>query len=197
MINRFMRHVLFRQNAITPRNALAALLGAVVLASSPVWSQSYPAKPVRVIVPFAPGGGTDGIARLFTQKLSELWGQQAIVENRAGAGGNIGTAVVAKSPADGYTMLFTPSGLAISSAIYKKLPFDPMTDFTAISLTVQSHLALVVAVKSPVTSVQELIGRAKANPGKFNYGSSGIGAPSHLMAEFLKLSAGLDMVHIP
>lgn len=185
------------------RSARSALYAAMMFTAASLalplaaWSQAYPLKPVRIVVPFAPGGGTDHTARAFAQKYSEVWKHQAIVDNRPGAGGNLGADVVAKAAPDGYTLLFTPGGIAVSASLYRKLSFDPRKDFAPATQVASTHMILVTSPKLPAASVKEVIALAKAQPGKFNFGSSGIGAPSHLMGEVFKSSAGLDIVHIP
>ncbi|MFM9967851.1 MAG: Bug family tripartite tricarboxylate transporter substrate binding protein [Burkholderiales bacterium] len=160
-------------------------------------AQNYPNKPVRIIVPFPAGGSVDTLARFFGQKLSEAWRQPAIVENRAGAGGNIGVEVVAKSSPDGHTILMTIQGLAISATLYRRLPFDPIKDLIPVVQLTSSNQALVVPTQFPAKTVKELIAMARAQPGKLNYASSGPGAPNHLFGEILKSLAGIDVAHIP
>lgn len=159
---------------------------------------AFPNRPVRLVVPYAPGGPTDGIGRLLAQKLSALWSQQVLVDNRPGANANIGAEAVARSPADGYTVLMgTGSTHGINPAIYPRLPFDPVKDFVPIVQLTDSTLYLAVAPGFPARTVSELIAYAKANPGKLNYGSVGIGSAHHLAGEMLKLRAGIDMAHVP
>jgi tripartite-type tricarboxylate transporter receptor subunit TctC len=161
------------------------------------FAQNYPNRTVRIVVPFAPGGGVDVLARIVGTKLSELTRQPVVVDHRPGAGGNLGADVVAKSPPDGYTILLAVSGLAVGPALYRTLPFDPVKDLVPVTEVISSTLLLVVTPKLPVTSVQELIALAKSKPGKLNYGSSGLGAPLHLTMEIFKSSAGVDLVHVP
>ena len=160
-------------------------------------AQSYPVKPVRVIVPFAPGGAVDVLARMVTTKVTEALGQPFIVETRPGAGGNLGADVVAKSAPDGYTILQTPNGQAISPALYKKLPFDVEKDFIAVTQLVSSSLILVSSPNFAAKNVNELIALAKAKPGVLNYGSTGVGNPLHLTMELFKSQAGVDITAIP
>jgi tripartite-type tricarboxylate transporter receptor subunit TctC len=160
-------------------------------------AQAYPAKAVRIVVPFAAGGAVDLLARLTAAKMAEGFGQPVVVENRVGAGGNLGADVVAKAAPDGHTILLTTNGLAISPALYRKLPFDGARDFVPVTQLVASHLLLVANPKFPVSSVAELISAAKAKPGQLNYGSTGVGNPLHLTMELLKLSAGIDLVAVP
>ena len=161
-------------------------------------AQSYPVKPIRLIVPFAPGGANDIIARVVSQRLAEPLGQQVVVENRGGAGGVIGTELVARSPADGYTLLLAnPGPNAINPALQAKTPYDPIRDFSMITLMAVSPQVLVVHPSLPVRSAKELIALASARPGQINYGSSGNGTITHLAMEFFKARTRIDMVHVP
>ena len=178
------------------RNALIALILFTLYAGNAV-AQDYPSKPIRLVVPFAPGGGVDVLARLLAAKLPEFLGQPVVVEHRPGAGGNVGADTVAKSAPDGYTILLTTSGHAASPALYRSLPFDAAKDFAPVTQVVASTLVLVANPGLPATSTKELIALAKAKPGGLNYGSSGPGAPLHLAMEMLKSAAGIDIVHIP
>ncbi|HEY5861743.1 MAG TPA: tripartite tricarboxylate transporter substrate binding protein, partial [Casimicrobiaceae bacterium] len=158
----------------------------------------YPTKPVRVVVPFPAGGTTDILARAASQKLSETWGQQALVDNRPGAGGNIGAELVAKAPPDGYTLLMGTVGThAINASLYPKMPYDHVKDFAPVILVAGVPNVLVVHPSLPVNSVQELIAYAKANPGKLNFASSGSGTSIHLSGELFKVMTGVQMTHIP
>jgi tripartite-type tricarboxylate transporter receptor subunit TctC len=152
---------------------------------------------VRVIVPFAPGGGTDIFARIAAQKLGESLGQQFYIENIAGAGGNIGVGQAARATPDGYTVLFAFGSFVVNPNTYAKVPYDPQKDFAPITLAVVATTALVVNPAVPATSVKDLIALIKANPGKYNYASGGVGAQPHLVGEQLRLSLGLDLVHVP
>src|SRR5437763_8170970 len=168
----------------------------LVLAATSAWSQPYPAKPVRLVVGFAPGGGTDIIARLLAQKLGERWSQAIVVENKLGASGNIAAEAVARSAPDGYTLLMTFSSHASNAAV-SKLPFDINKDFSAITL-VGSGPALILANPAlPAKSLRELIAYAKAHPGEIKYGSSGVGGTVHLAGELMQQLAGIEMVHVP
>jgi tripartite-type tricarboxylate transporter receptor subunit TctC len=183
-------------------NALrfAAVAFAAVLASSlPTQAQTYPDRVVRIVDPFPPGGSVDVMARLLAQKLSESTGQQFVVENRAGAGGNVGAEAVAKAEPDGYTLLFTaPGPLAVNPTLYTKgLPFDPTRDFAPIALFAISPIVLMVNPQLPVTNVQELIAYAKKHPGEINFGSAGNGSTPHMSGELLKTMADIDIVHVP
>ena len=177
-----------------PRFALAllALMSCCAVAQTP-----YPSRPVRFIVPSAAGGGTDIIARAVAQKLSETFGQQFVVDNRPGAGQMIGIELVARSPADGHTILMAASTLAINSIMYKKVPYDPVRDFAPITQAASLPNILVVHPSLPVNSVKELVEYAKKNPGKLNFASAGIGTSPQMSIELLKSMTGIDMVHIP
>lgn len=158
----------------------------------------FPVKPVRIIVPFPPGGGLDIVARLMAPKLSESWGQQTIVENRAGASGTIGTEVAARAAPDGYTLFFgTMGNLVVNQHLYTKMPVDPQRDFTALSQVVAVHFVMVAHPSLPAKNVKELIALARARPGQINYASSGPGGAPHLGGELLKSMTGINIVHIP
>jgi tripartite-type tricarboxylate transporter receptor subunit TctC len=179
------------------KKILAVLLApALCLLASPASAQ-YPDKVVRIIVPVAAGGGVDVMARLLAQRLSDRFGQQFIVENRAGAAGLIGTKSVIRSPADGYTLLYTPSSLSLTVAVSKTAPYDVAKDLTPIVNVAISPYALAVHTSVPAKTAQEFIAYAKANPGKISYSSAGIGSASHLAAELFKSMAGIEMVHVP
>ncbi|MSQ52670.1 MAG: tripartite tricarboxylate transporter substrate binding protein [Betaproteobacteria bacterium] len=160
-------------------------------------AQGYPNKPIRMVVPFPAGGSVDTVARAVGQKLGESLKQSVLVDNRGGAGGNLGADAVAKAAPDGYTLLITTPGLAIARSIYRKLPFDPVTDFAPVSQLTSTYLILVVNQGVPARSVTELIALAKAQPGKLNYGSSGSGATIHLATELFKTKTGIEIVHVP
>jgi len=171
---------------------------AAALVSCAAWGQGYPSKPVRIVVPFPAGGGYDFNARHIAQKLTEALGQAVVVENRAGANGNIGSDVVAKAPADGYTLLLGGIGpQALSVALYPKLPYDPERDLAPITLVAAQPNLLVVKPTLPVASLAEFIRYAKANPGKLSVGSAGNGSGQHFGLEQLKQDAGIDAVHVP
>ena len=167
------------------------------LSSATALAQGYPAKPVHLVVPFAAGGAVDTVARALGQKLGESWRQPVLVDNRPGAGGNIAADAVAKAPADGYTLLITTQGFAISPGLYKKLPFDATRDFAPVTQLTSSFLVLVCSPQLQAQSIRELIALAKSRPGAVNYGSTGVGAPPHLLGELLKSTAGVDMLHVP
>jgi tripartite-type tricarboxylate transporter receptor subunit TctC len=177
------------------RSALLALL--LALAACSAAAQAYPAKPVRMVVPFAAGGVVDTTARLLAPRLSESLGQPLVIDDRPGAGGNIAADFVAKSAPDGYTVLITTHGHAISPSLYRKLPFDAERDFAPITQIASSFLVLVAAPKVPASSVTELLALARANPGRLNFGSTGLGAPPHLAGELFKQTTGVDVVHVP
>jgi tripartite-type tricarboxylate transporter receptor subunit TctC len=180
---------------------VAALLAAIALvATTPAAAQgaAYPTKPVRLVVPFPAGGTTDILARAVAQKLSETWGQQVIVDNRPGAGGNIGSELVAKAPPDGYTLLMGTVGThAINPSLYAKMPYNHVKDFTPVILVAGVPNVLVVNPSLPVNSVQELIAYGKANPNKLNFASSGNGTSIHLSGELFRTMTGVQMTHVP
>jgi tripartite-type tricarboxylate transporter receptor subunit TctC len=179
------------------RLSLLALLLAGAFVTHAL-AQAYPAKPVRLIVPFPPAGGNDVFARLLAQKLSESWKQQVLVENRPGAGGNVGTAFAARSAPDGYTLLLGHTGtLAINLALYAKPGYDPQRDFVPISLLASAPLVLVVHPGSGLRSVGDIFAQARAKPGELNYASSGNGTGSHLSGELLQALAGIKLTHVP
>ncbi|MCC7486163.1 MAG: tripartite tricarboxylate transporter substrate binding protein [Burkholderiales bacterium] len=171
-----------------------ALAGA---AAATAHAQGYPAKPVRMIVPFAPGGNTDIIARIVAPEMAKSLGQQIVIENRGGAGSLIGTEAAAKSPADGYTLLMVSAAHVINPAMVKNLPFDPVKSFAAISMVADVPSALVVHPSLPVTTVKQLIALARARPGELNYSSAGRGSIGHLSAELLGSIAKIRMTHVP
>jgi tripartite-type tricarboxylate transporter receptor subunit TctC len=179
------------------RLARALLFLTLAASTWAVQAQSYPVKPVRMIVPFAPGGNTDIIARIVAPGMSKDLGQQIIIENRGGAGSMIGTEVASKSPPDGYTLLMVSAAHVINPAMVKNLPFDPVRSFAAISKVADVPSALVIHPSLPVKSVKELIVLARAHPGKLNYGSAGRGSIGHLSAELLGSLAQIQMTHIP
>ncbi len=158
---------------------------------------AYPDKPVRLIVPFAAGGGLDGAARLVAQGLSERLGQQIVIDNRGGAGGIIGMELAARAAPDGYTLLMSHVGLTAMPGLHKKLPFDPVRDYEAVIVAVSGLYALVVTNSLPVRSVQELIAHAKAHPGRLTFASAGTGSTIHLAGELFQRTAGIEIVHVP
>ena len=176
----------------------ALALAATALLPSMAAAQSFPTKPIRIVVPFPPGGSTDLLARRIGEKLAAAWGQPVVVENRAGAGGTLGADYVAKSAPDGYTLLMGVTGSnAIAGALYPKLPYDVVKDFAPVSLVVSSPLVLVRNPNFAPKTVQELVAAAKAKPGSISYGSPGNGTSMHLTGEMFKLSAKVSMLHIP
>ena len=178
------------------RTRLAVAL--LALATGPALAQTWPAKPVRWISPFAPGGGADITSRAIGLKLSEYWGQQVVIDNRGGAGGNIGTELAAKSPPDGYTILLgTVGAMAVNPSLFSKLPFDPVKDFVAVTQAAEALNALVVHPSLPAKNVKEFIALAKRRPGELHYGSSGQGAADHLSGELFDRLTGTKMVHVP
>ena len=180
---------------------LVALLSAMLVLAPVALAQTpapYPSKPIRLVVPFPAGGTTDILARAVAQKLSEAWGQQVIVDNRPGAGGNIGSDIVAKAAPDGYTLVMGTVGThAINPSLYRKMPYDHVKDFAPVILVAGVPNVLVVNPSLPVHTVRELIDYAKANPGKLNFASSGNGTSIHLSGELFKTMAGVQMTHVP
>ena len=168
----------------------------LALAAAEAAAQSWPARPVRVIVAFSPGGVTDVIARVVAPKLAELWGQGVVVENRAGAGGSVGALAVARAPADGYTLLVHSSGYALNPAINPSLPYDPK-DLVDVAPLASQPMLLVVGPASGISNVEQLIALARSRPGEVNYGSAGIGSGAHFNSEKFRLAAGIDVVHVP
>jgi tripartite-type tricarboxylate transporter receptor subunit TctC len=179
------------------RTALAALIAACAVLAMPAFAQ-YPDHSIKLVVPFPAGGPTDIVARPFAHQLSLALGQSLVVDNRGGAGGSIGADVVAKAPADGYTLLMGTVGTnAINGALYRHLSYDPVKDFTPIALVASSPVALVVNAQSDIKSVADFIAKAKANPGKIPFGSAGNGTPGHLTGEMFSTAAGVKLQHIP
>ena len=180
---------------LTPRGIFAVLILCFVAQAA---AQSYPAKPIRCVVPYPPGGPTDIIGRAIAQKLAESLGQPVIIDNRGGAAGTIGSEQVARAPADGYTLLWgTPGTHGIAPSIYPRLGYDPLKDFAHITLIALGTNLLVVHPSVPAHSVKEFVALAKSRPGKLNFGSAGSGATSHMAGEMLKVMAGIDMLHVP
>ncbi len=175
--------------------AVAILLAGVT--ASPLSAQTYPNRPIRFIFPFPPGGPTDILGRIIGQKLAERLGQPVVPENKPGAGANIGLEIGAKAKPDGYTITLASPSLSISPTLYKKLNYDSVKDFAPISLVAEIPNVLLVPSSSPIKSLKELIAYAKANPGKLNFGSGGIGTSNHLASELLKTLAQINIVHVP
>jgi tripartite-type tricarboxylate transporter receptor subunit TctC len=178
--------------------------GGLTIASIVLWifascayAQSYPNRPIRLVVPFASGGSMDITARILAQKLSESLGQPVIVDNRAGASGTIGSDIVAKAAPDGYTLMITSASHTVNPSLFAKLPYDTVKDFTPITLVLTLPMVLVAHPTAQITSLNAFLATAKAKPGSLSYGSSGNGGAAHLVGELVKLSAGIDMVHVP
>ena len=177
---------------------MAMIAAGCALAAGTVLAQSYPNKPIRIVVPQLPGGGNDTIARMVGQKLTVALKQQVVADNRPGAGGLIAADLVAKSPPDGYTLLLANvATMAIIPNVQKKVPYDPVKDFAPVSLVASAPLLVVVHPSLPVTSVKQLIALAKAKPGQLNYASNGVGSSTHLATEMFKMMTGTKMVHVP
>ena len=180
---------------LSTRSLLLAAIGGLFALT--LQAQSYPSKPVRVVVPYPPGGPTDIVARVLFQQVAESTGQQFLIDNRAGAGGNIGAEAVAKAPADGYTLLIGTTAHAINMSLFKSLNYDVQKDLAPVSLLTQGPLVLVTHPQFPANSIKELIDMAKAKPGSLNFASSGNGQSTHLSAELFNSMAGIKMVHVP
>ena len=181
------------------RRFLHLLAGAAALSAAPggARAQTWPTRPVRIIVPFQPGGSTDIFARLAAQKLTEHFGKQFYVENVAGATGNVGTAQAARAAPDGHTFLIAFSSYVVNPTLFAKLPFDPDKDFAPVTLAVAAPNLVTVNPSLPARDLKELVALIKANPGKYTYTSGGVGTQAHLLAEMLRLSQALDIVHVP
>ena len=179
-------------------HVLKAFALAALAVAAPAHAQGYPAKPVRMIVAYPPGGGTDIVGRVVAQKLGELLGQSVVVENRGGASGNIGTELAAHAAPDGYTILMgNVAPNAINVSLFKELPFDPVADFAPVSLVASTPNILVVHPSTPARTVKEVIALAKAKPGTLNFASAGMGSSSHLAGELFRILAGVEIVHVP
>lgn len=183
---------------MTPRQAFRPALCALLalMAHAVALAQPFPAKPVRMLVPFSAGSGTDILARTVAQKMTENWGQQVLVENRPGAGGTVAANAVLSAPADGYTMMLVSAGHAANATLYRKLPYDTVRDFAGVSIVASTPNVLVVGPGLGVKTVKELIALVKSKPGQLNYSSAGIGSGTHLNGEQFKLEAGLDAQHV-
>ncbi|MGH8617416.1 MAG: Bug family tripartite tricarboxylate transporter substrate binding protein [Burkholderiales bacterium] len=177
--------------------ATIVLLAAAATCTSAGAADEYPNKPIRIIVPYAPGGGTDAVTRIIGQKLNERFGQTIVVDNRPGAASMIGTEITAKSAPDGYTLILSDTPHTINPSILRKVPFDPIKDFTPIALVASSPLMLVVHPAVPAQTLKAFIELAKAQPGKIVLASGGTGATTHIVGELFKLRAGVDLVHVP
>jgi tripartite-type tricarboxylate transporter receptor subunit TctC len=182
---------------ITRRCFSLGIVGASLTAGA-ARADDYPSRPIRLIVPYAPGGGADAIGRIVTKRVSETIGQPIVIENRGGAGSILGTEAVAKAEADGYTLLVGQSGpISINPAVYKNLRYDPVRDFAPVTMTTAYPYILVVNATLPVKTLAEFVALARAKPGEFNYGTTGVGAANHLVSELFCARAGLRMTHIP
>ena len=179
---------------LSPRGCLAALL---LMAAAPAFSQSYPAKPIRIVVPFSAGSASDILARFIGPKFHETWGQQVVVDNRSSAGGTVAGGIVAAATADGHTLMLTSSAFAGSAALYDKLPYDSVKDFSGVSQVAATALVVVVAPGLGVKTLKELIAMAKQKPKQFNFASSGIGSGTHYGSELFNMAAGISAVHVP
>ncbi len=180
------------------RNSLAVLLAiALGIPATNAMAQSYPARPVRLIIPFPPGGSNDIVGRMIAAQLGDRLGQQVVPDNRGGAGGTIGTELAAKAPADGYTLLLISTAYAFNTSIYKKLPYDPVKSFVPVALLGSGPGVLVINPALPVNSVAELVAFAKERPGKLNNASAGVGSFQHLASELFRIQAGIQWLHVP
>ena len=173
------------------------LIGLVCIGTSSSWAQRYPAKVVRLLVPFSPGSGSDTLGRIIAGGLSDVFGQQVIVDNRAGAAGNIGAEIAAKAPPDGYTLLLANLGHAASVSLYRNLPYDVVRDFAPVTQLASAPAIVVAHPSLPVRSLDELVKLAKARPGAINYASGGVGTPTFVAAELFKAQAGVNLLHVP
>ena len=182
--------------AVVRRAAIAA--AAVCISLGNASAQTWPSRPVKIVVPFSAGGTTDVVARIVGQKLGELWNQSVVIENRAGAGGNLGADAVAKAPNDGYTLLMASGSiLTVNPHMYKRLPFDALKDFATITNVATGPMLVVVHPSVPADSIKALIALARARPGSLNFGSAGVGSQVHMAAENLASAAAIDIVHVP
>ena len=183
---------------LSRRTFLPCIAAALAALAQPALAQeSWPTKPVRIVVPFAPGGSTDVIARMVGQRLSVLWGQPVVIDNRAGAGGNVGADMVAKSPGDGYTLLMASGSITINPSLYKKMPFDTKKDLLPITNVAQGPMLVVVQDGAPYKTLTDLVAAAKAKPGSINFASAGVGSQVHLAAENFADAAGIEIQHVP
>ncbi len=187
------------QSTTIDRRRFVALTGAAALAPGAALAQapSWPNRFVRLVVPFTPGGGIDTVSRIVGARLSEMWGQQVVVENKPGAGGNIASDLVARSDPDGYTMYISAAGLAVNQFLFSSINYDPVADFAPVTLICYFPNLLVVPASSPLRTVGDLVAAAKANPGKINFGSPGYGSSPHMSGELFKSMAKADITHVP
>ncbi len=182
---------------IKSRSSLFVLLGSLIaMLGGAAHSQTYPAKPIKIVVPYSAGFGPDGLARTIGQKLSSRQGQPVVVENKPGANGNIGIDLAAKAPADGYTLAVVLNSISMNPSLYK-LPYDPVKDFAPIGMLARGSLALVAHPSVQVRTVKDLVQMAKAHPDKLNYASPGVASPNHLAMELFKMTAGINLMHVP
>jgi tripartite-type tricarboxylate transporter receptor subunit TctC len=180
------------------RRAALAFALAAACGTGPALAADYPTKPIKIVVPYAPGGGADSVARIVAKKVSETVGQAIVIENKGGAGAILGTDQVAKAEPDGYTLLLGQSGpISINPAVYKNLPYDPVKDFAPITMTTAYPYILVVNSELPARTLQELVALARSKPDSMNYGSTGVGAANHLVAELFSSKTGVKMTHVP
>jgi tripartite-type tricarboxylate transporter receptor subunit TctC len=182
-----------RRKATTAANAVLLLIAAL---APPAFAQDYPSRPIRFIVPYPPGGGTDIIARIVQPRLTEALGQPIVIENRGGAGGAVGTELAAKSVPDGYTFLFTLSSHTINPLLYK-LPYDVERDFVGVTMVVSVPQLIAANPSAPATTLRDMVAAARKDPGRYPYGSVGTGTPAHIAGELLKLKTGIHLVHVP
>lgn len=187
-----------RAGKVLAISALAAIAGTLIAAAAPAAAQTYPNKPIHMIVPWPPGGGTDISARRIADALSKVLGQPIVVENRGGANGIVGSGIFAKAQPDGYTIMVTQlSSHAMNPTLYKSLPYDTLKDFKPVSMMQSVPLVIVVPAASPIKTVDDIVRMAKAKPGALSYASFGTGSPAHLAGEYMKVMAKIDMKHIP
>lgn len=188
-----------RGTTMIARRAFLSLSAAAFIetVSGPGWSRSYPARPVHIIVPYAPGGPNDTVARIIAAKLSERWAQAFYVENIPAGAGNVGTAVAARAPADGYSVVIVTSSFWLNPSLHAKLQYDPVKDFSPVTVIAAAPHVLLVHPSFPANNLKEFVALVRANPGKYSYASAGTGQSSHLAGELFKLAAGLDLVHVP
>ena len=188
---------LYAPGTVSRRIAAASVAGLMCVSAAGALAQGYPAKPIRIVIPFAPGGGTDILIRIMVPSLTELMKQQMVVDNRPGAGSQIGSDLVAKAPPDGYTLLMVDTAFMTNPSLYSKLPYNSEKDFAPVSLMATAPVIMIVHPSVPVRSAQELVSLARAKPGALNFASGGPGSSTHLGVELLKYVAKIDLVHIP
>jgi tripartite-type tricarboxylate transporter receptor subunit TctC len=186
-----------RLAALAASSVLAPLLGGRNSAAQTTSAQGWPSRIVKLVVPFTPGGGIDSIGRILGARLSEMWGQQVVIENRPGAGGNIASEFVARSASDGYTMYISAAGLAVNRYLFESINYDPLADFAPVTLICLFPNVLVVANSSPLRSVGDLVAKARSDPGKLTFASPGHGSSPHMSAELFKYMAKVDLTHVP